>query len=103
MSFYLVSGGAATRLDHDWIKKHMPTDRSVSFTDITNSMGVLVLAGPKSRELLQRLTRTICLTIICWLSAKIDVGLAPALAARVNFVGELGWNYITRSISKLYF
>ena len=92
-SFYLVSAGSAQRLDHDWIKKHMPNDRSVSFTDLTNSMGVLVLAGPKSRELLARLTRTdLSNEAFPWLSAKkIDVGLAPAIAARVNFVGELGW------------
>jgi len=25
-SFYLVSAGANQRLDHDWIKKWMPTD-----------------------------------------------------------------------------
>ena len=92
-SFYLVSAGAAQRLDHDWIKKHMPKDRSVSFTDLTNSMGVLVLAGPKSRQLLERLTLTdLSNENFPWLSAqKIDVNLAPAIAARVNFVGELGW------------
>ena len=92
-SFYIVSAGAAQRLDHDYIKKHMPTDRSVTFTDLTNSMGVLVLAGPKSRELLQRLTLTdLSNANFPWLSAqKIDVHLAPSIAARVNFVGELGW------------
>jgi len=92
-SFYLVSAGAAQRLDHDWIKKHMPDDRSVSFTDLTNSTGVLVLAGPKARDLLSRLTRTdLSSAAFPWLSARqIDVNLAPALAMRVNFVGELGW------------
>jgi dimethylglycine dehydrogenase len=56
-------------------------------------MGVLVLAGPKSRDLLQKLTLTdLSNTAFPWLSGqKIDVGLASALALRVNFVGELGW------------
>ncbi|EHI49307.1 glycine cleavage system T protein (aminomethyltransferase) [SAR116 cluster alpha proteobacterium HIMB100] len=92
-SFYIVSAGATQRLDHDWLKKHMPDDRSVSFTDLTNSMGVLVLAGPKSRDVLQKLTRTdLTSAAFPWLSARqIDVHLAPSLAARVNFVGELGW------------
>ena len=36
-SFYLVSAGATQRLDHDWLKKHMPDDRSVTFTDVTNA------------------------------------------------------------------
>ena len=92
-SFYIVSAGATQRLDHDWLKKHMSDDRSVSFTDLTNSMGVLVLAGPKSRDVLQKLTRTdLSSAAFPWLSARqIDVHLAPSLAARVNFVGELGW------------
>ena len=92
-SFYIVSAGATQRLDHDWLKKHMPDDRSVSFTDLSNSMGVLVLAGPKSRDVLQKLTRTdLSSSAFPWLSAQqIDVHLAPTIAARVNFVGELGW------------
>ena len=92
-SFYLVSAGAAQRLDHDWIKKHMPDDNSVIFTNLTNSMGVLVLAGPRSRDLLQKLTLTdLSNANFPWLSAQmIDVHMAPSLAARVNFVGELGW------------
>ena len=92
-SFYIVSAGATQRLDHDWLKKHMPDDRSVSFTDLTNSMGVLVLAGPKARDVLQKLTRTdLSSAAFPWLTAqKIDVNLAPSIAARVNFVGELGW------------
>ena len=92
-SFYIVSAGAAQRLDHDWIKQHMPDDNSVIFTNLTNSMGVLVLAGPRSRDLLQKLTLTDLSTDnFPWLSAQmIDVHMAPSLAARVNFVGELGW------------
>ena len=92
-SFYIVSAGATQRLDHDWLKKHMPDVRSVSFTDLTNSMGVLVLAGPRSRDVLQKLTRTdLSSAAFPWLSAQqIDVHLAPSIAARVNFVGELGW------------
>ena len=92
-SFYIVSAGAAQRLDHDWLKKHMPNDRSVSYTNLTNSMGVLVLAGPKSRDLLQKLTLSdLSNAAFPWLSGQqIDVHLAPSLAIRVNFVGELGW------------
>ncbi len=92
-SFYLVSAGGSQRLDHDWIKMHLPNDNSVRFTDLTNSMGVLVLAGPNSRALLQNLTMTdLSNHNFPWLSfQKIDVNLAPCLAARVNFVGELGW------------
>ena len=92
-SFYLVSAGAFQRLDHDWIKKWMPKDRSVSFENLTNSIGVLVLAGPRSRDLLSKISNAdFSNKAFPWLSAqKIDVGLAPSIAMRMNFVGELGW------------
>jgi len=71
----------------------MPDDGSVRFDNLTNAVGVLVLAGPKSRDILQKLTRTdLGNDAFPWLSSKlIEVGLAPAMAFRMNFVGELGW------------
>jgi dimethylglycine dehydrogenase len=92
-SFYLVSAGAWQRLDHDWIRKHMPDDGSVRFENVTDALGVLVVAGPKSRELLQRVSEAdFSSAAFPWLTGKqITVGLAPATALRVNFVGELGW------------
>ena len=92
-SFYLVSAGAFQRLDHDWIKKWIPNDRSVTFENLTNSIGVLVVAGPKARELLSKISNAdFSNKAFPWLSAqKIDVGLAPSIAMRMNFVGELGW------------
>ena len=92
-SFYLVSAGAFQRLDHDWIRRHMPRDGSVHFENLTNRFGVLVVAGPKSRELLARVTDAdLSNAAFPWLSGRwIDVGLAPSLALRVNYVGELGW------------
>ena len=92
-SFYLVSAGAFQRLDHDWIRRHAPRDGSVRFENLTNQLGVLVVAGPKSRELLSRVTDAdLSNTAFPWLSGRwIDAGLAPCLALRVNYVGELGW------------
>ena len=92
-SYYLVSAGAYQRLDHDWIKKHMPDDGSVQFQNLTNAIGVLVVAGPKARELMQRVSAAdFSNETFPWLmSHQIDVGIAPTVAARVNFVGELGW------------
>jgi len=92
-SFYLVSAGALQRLDHDWLKRWMPDDGSVSFQNLTSGMGVLVVAGPKSRELLERVSHTdYTSAAFPWLSAQaVEIGLAPATALRVNFVGELGW------------
>ena len=92
-SFYLVSAGALQRLDHDYLKKHMPRDGSVQFTQLTGAHGVLVLAGPKARMLLERVTDAdLSNEAFRWLTAQdIVVGMAPVNAMRVNFVGELGW------------
>ncbi|MGU9961478.1 MAG: GcvT family protein [Candidatus Puniceispirillales bacterium WSBS_2018_MAG_OTU23] len=93
-SFYLVSAGALQMVDHDWLKKHLPDDGSVQFTNITNSIGVLVLAGPNARDVMQRVCPRgdFSNEAFPWLTSKwLDVGRAPALAARVNYIGELGW------------
>jgi dimethylglycine dehydrogenase len=92
-SYYIVSAGAFQRLDHDWMHKWMPKDRSVTFENLTNSIGVLVVAGPNARKLMQKVSSNdFSNEKFPWLSAqKIDVGLAPCIAMRMNFVGELGW------------
>ena len=92
-SFYMVSAGALQRLDHDFLTKAMPGDSSVRFEPLTNAVGVLVVAGPKSRTLLQRVSDAdFGSAAFPWLSARpINIGLAQAVAMRVNFVGELGW------------
>jgi len=96
-SFYLVSAGGWQRLDHDYLRRYLPhdgpRDGSVQFTNLTGARGVLVLAGPQSRQLLQRLTRAdLSNAAFPWLTAQdIEVGMAPVTAMRVNYVGELGW------------
>jgi glycine cleavage system aminomethyltransferase T len=54
--FYLVSAGAYERHDHDYLRKLCPTDGSVRLNPITTRLGVLVIAGPNARKLLQKLT-----------------------------------------------
>ncbi len=91
--YYLVSAGAYERHDHDYLKKAMPADGSVSFERLTTSMGVLVLAGPRSRDVLAKLTDTdLSSASFPWLTGKkMSIGLAHVDALRVNFIGELGW------------
>jgi dimethylglycine dehydrogenase len=91
--FYLVSAGALERHDFDYLTKALPTDGSVRLEKVTAEYGVFVLAGPKSRELLTRVTDTdLSNAAFPWLTGKtINVGAATARALRVNFVGELGW------------
>ncbi len=92
-AFYLVSAGAQERYDWDYLCKTAPEDGSVRLDKITTQVGVLVVAGPKSRELLSRVTDAdLSSAAFPWLTGKsADVGLAPCRLVRVNFVGELGW------------
>jgi dimethylglycine dehydrogenase len=91
--FYLVSAGAYEAHDHDVLEKLLPGDGTVTLRPITQQYGVLVLAGPKARDVLKKLTRTSLENAdFPWLSGKqISLGTATAHALRVNFVGELGW------------
>lgn len=91
--FYMVSAGGLEAHDHDLLMRLAPTDGSVQLQPITQKYGVLVLAGPKSRDVLKKLTRTsLDNKDFPWLTARqISVGVATAHALRVNFVGELGW------------
>ena len=91
-SFYLVSAGALQRLDHDFLLRQMPTDGSVTFQNLTGSVGVLVIAGPKSRQLLERVCNIdLSSESFPWLTGcDGTVGLSPTKLLRVNFVGELG-------------
>ena len=93
--FYLVSAGALERHDHDTLKKLLPKDGSVTFTPITTAYGVLVLAGPKSREVLQSLTDAdLSNEAFPWLTGqRISVGAVQCDVLRVNFIGELGYEF----------
>ena len=92
-SYYLVFAGANERHDWDYLTKLAPEDGSVNLQKITTQMGVLVLAGPRARDVLQKLTDSdLSNDSFKWLTGKsINVGYAQAEALRVNFVGELGW------------
>ncbi len=91
--FYLVSAGALERFDGDYLFKKMPDDGSVRLEKITTQHGVLVVAGPKSRELMGRVSDCdFSSAAFPWLSSRFsDVGVARCRLVRVNFVGELGW------------
>ncbi len=93
--FYLVSAGAYERHDHDVLRKLALAGGSVRLNAITTRLGVLVLAGPNSRKVLRKLTDTdLSSEAFPWLSGKeISIGPASAHALRVNFVGELGWEF----------
>ncbi len=93
--FYLVSAGAYERHDHDTLHKLLPADGSVKLNAITTRLGVLVLAGPNARKVLQKLTTAdLSNEAFPWLSGQsISVGHTSCHVLRVNFVGELGFEF----------
>jgi len=75
------------------LRRHTPEDAHVSVTDLTAGTTLMMVQGPRSRELLSRLTSAdLSNEAFPYLTAKeIDVHYARVLSMRVTYVGELGW------------
>ena len=91
--FYLLSGAYAHLRDVDLLNQSKLAGEQVTISDITNDYSVLIVAGPRSRELLAQLTeQELSNTAFRWLTGKeIRVAGIPVRALRVNYVGEMGW------------
>ena len=76
-----------------WIRKHLPDDGSVIVNDVTSGLACFCLWGPRARDILQPLTKSDLSNeaFRYMTAAEISVGAVPVLAARVTYVGELGW------------
>jgi 4-methylaminobutanoate oxidase (formaldehyde-forming) len=91
--FRVVTGTAFGQHDAAWLRQHAPEDGSVTIGDVTSAYACLGLWGPASRTILQPLTEAdLSNEAFPYLTAReIAVGPVPCLAARVTYVGELGW------------
>lgn len=91
--FWLIGPAAGTWHDRDWLRGHLPADGSVMLQDITARSGTLVLAGPRSRDLLAAIAdEDVSNEALPWLCARpVTVGMSRGTVLRVNFVGELGY------------
>jgi heterotetrameric sarcosine oxidase gamma subunit len=69
------------------------SDASAVVTDVTSGLGALALAGPQARHLLTRLSDADLddESFPFGTAREIDVGWATALALRISYAGELGW------------
>ena len=92
-SFMVVTGAAVAWRDLVWLKRHLPEDANVFVTEVTSGTSTLGLMGPKSRELLQRLSSADFSNeaFPFGSSQEIDLGMVRLRALRINYVGELGW------------
>jgi 4-methylaminobutanoate oxidase (formaldehyde-forming) len=85
-----------------WLKRHIPADAHVFVTNISSAYSVLNIQGPKSRELLSRVTSAdMSNEAFPFLTMQeIDIGYSLVKAIRITYVGELGWElYIPTEFS----
>ena len=90
--YWLISAAAGERHDEHWLRAHLPAS-GVCVNNLSARYGTLIVVGPRSRELLARLTKAdLSNEAFPWLSVReIELGYTRAIAMRVNYVGELGW------------
>lgn len=102
--FFVVAPTAAQAKTYHWLRRH--ADSAAVVTDVTSGLGTLAVTGPRSRELMAALTDAdLAGAAFPFASAReIDVGWATAIALRVSFAGELGWElYVpVESLTTLY-
>ncbi len=92
-SFLLCGPTLAVQRDYDWLAAQLPEDGSVKLRQGAERDAALLVMGPSSRDLLQRLTDSdLSKESMPWMSVR-DVTLAgvAVTALRVSYVGELGW------------
>lgn len=91
--YLMISGSATTERDQDWIRRHVPAGLDVRVEDLTDTLAVLGLMGPRSRELLGRLTSAPLDDDAFGFgdSHAIDVRGVHVRATRITYVGELGY------------
>jgi dimethylglycine dehydrogenase len=90
--FWYGSAAAAEWHDRDWLKQHMP--ETVTLTEMASSHTILVVAGPKSRDLLQSVSprNDWSKQAFPWLQARsMFIGHAEVIAMSISFSGELAY------------
>ncbi|MHB8696328.1 MAG: GcvT family protein [Solirubrobacteraceae bacterium] len=91
--FMVITTGTSTIRDLDWLRREIPAGTHATVTDVTSAEAVISIMGPRSRELLASLTDADLSNAAFpfGTAREIDLGLAFVRAARVTYVGELGW------------
>jgi dimethylglycine dehydrogenase len=79
--------------DFDALTRAVAEGERVEISNVTDDWGNLIVAGPRSRDLLAKLTDAdLSNASFRWLTGKpIEIAGVPCRALRVNYVGELGW------------
>ncbi|MFX0541294.1 GcvT family protein [Roseovarius sp. S4756] len=90
--FWIIGSGMAERY-HKRFFDMVPLPEGTTFESLTEAVCGFNVAGPKSREMLARLTNASLETadFPFMRSAWIELGGVRCLALRVSFTGDLGW------------
>ncbi len=92
--FLVLAPTVSQRRTEGLLRAGLPGDAVV--TDVTSGVATIHISGPRSRDLLARLTDADVSTD-AWPfleGRQIEVGRVGALALRVSFTGELGWELL---------
>jgi len=91
--YFIVSAGDFYTHDLMWLEKYIPYDAHAFVTDVTSGYTLLNIQGPKSRELIRRVsTADVSKKTFPYMTAQeIDINYALALVMRVTYEGELGF------------
>lgn len=92
-SLQLLAGAGAEWHDLDWLTRHLPKGSGIRIDNVSGQQGTLVLAGPKSRQILSAVCdNDLSNAAFPWLSHQpVTVAGVHGTAIRVSYVGELGW------------
>jgi 4-methylaminobutanoate oxidase (formaldehyde-forming) len=92
-TFFILTGSAQATRDADWIGKHIAENEFAALVDVTSAFSVISVMGPKSCELLERVSADDLSRDSLPFSAtrEIDVGYARARAARMSYIGGAGY------------
>jgi dimethylglycine dehydrogenase len=90
--FVVFGSGAAQEMHRRWFEQHLP-ESGVSYRNRSDELHGIQIAGPRSRDLLARLTRDdVSAEAFRFLDIRrTAVAGVPCLLARVSFTGELGY------------
>jgi dimethylglycine dehydrogenase len=91
--YFCVTASVGKRHDQHWMMHHLPADGSACMEDETYRMGCLVIAGPRSRDVLARAAYDDVSNeaFSFGTSREIYVGRVKCRVNRMNYVGELGY------------
>lgn len=91
--FYYVTGTGNGVRDVDFIRRNSPASLDFRITDVTSEYAVLLLTGPKSKEVMVNLIGAEQAEGAMTFGnlSSLTIGSAEVRAMRVNFTGEMGW------------